>query len=255
MPHAPGTFSWFECGTKDPAAAKAFYTQLFGWNAVDVPMPGEMGGTYTLLKVGDEDVAGMYELSGPHFEGVPPHWMPYVTVADADETAARAKSLGAKILQAPMDVPGVGRMAFFTDPTGANLSIFQFGEHEGASDKSNLGWSELHTTDIAKAKAFYTELFNWNAKEDASGHYTEFQVGGRSIAGMMAIPPEQREHMPPNWLIYAMVDDCDASMSKAAELGAHVIVPATDVADVGRFGVIADPTGAAIAMIKLTGHG
>jgi predicted enzyme related to lactoylglutathione lyase len=112
----------------------------------------------------------------------------------------------------------------------------------------------LHTTDTAKSRAFYTELFGWNAKEDPAGHYTEFQVEGRSIAGMMDIPPERREHMPSNWLLYAMVDDCDVSMKKAAELGAQVIVPAQDIPDVGRFAVIADPTGAAIAMIKLTGH-
>jgi len=197
----------------------------------------------------------MYELSGPDFEGIPSHWVTYVAVEDADASTARAKSLGATILNGPMDVPGVGRLTFLTDPTGANIALSQMGAHPGTDTRAtNLGWGELHTGDVAAAKAFYTQLFGWTAKDDPSGAYTEFQVDGRSIGGMMAIPPERRQYVPPNWLIYAMVADCDATLGQAVELGARVIVPAQDVANVGRFGVIHDPTGATIAVITLTGH-
>ena len=55
--HANGAFCWFECGSTDVAGAKKFYTELFGWKAAEVPMPGDMGGHYTLFKVGDEDMA------------------------------------------------------------------------------------------------------------------------------------------------------------------------------------------------------
>ncbi len=58
--HEPGSFCWFECGTTDAAATTGFYKQLFGWNSADVPMPGEMEGNYTLLKIGDDDIAGLY---------------------------------------------------------------------------------------------------------------------------------------------------------------------------------------------------
>ena len=76
MAHAPGSFCWFECGTKNAATTKAFYSGLFGWDSTDVPMPGDAEGEYTLFKVGDGDVAVLYELAGPQFEGVPPHWSP-----------------------------------------------------------------------------------------------------------------------------------------------------------------------------------
>ncbi|MFQ5610422.1 MAG: VOC family protein, partial [Woeseiaceae bacterium] len=220
MTHVPGTFFWFECGTSDAAMAKDFYTRLFGWDAVDVPMPGDTNGTYTLLQVDGADVAGLYELAGPQFEGVPSHWMTYVCVASADESAARAEVLGATIVQAPMDVPGVGRLAFFADPTGANIAVFQSGDHPGTDPgKTNLGWAELHTPDTEASRAFYTELFDWNAKEDPSGEYTEWQVGGKSIGGMIAIPPEQLG-TPSHWLIYALVAQCDETLTKAAEMGA-----------------------------------
>ncbi len=155
MAHAPGTFCWFECGTTDAAAARDFYTKLFGWGTVDVPMPGDTGGTYTLLQVDGADIAGLYELVGPQFEGVPSHWLPYVSVESADESAVRAEALGATIVLAPMDVPGVGRLACFADSTGANIAVFQLGEHPGTDiDKTNLGWAELHTPDSEASKAF-----------------------------------------------------------------------------------------------------
>jgi len=257
--HAPGTFCWFECGTRDAVVAKSFYTTVFGWNAVDIPMPGGAG-SYTLLKIGDDDIAGLYELSGPYFEGVPSHWMTYVTVENVDETTERARSLGGKVVAEPMDVPGVGRIAVLEDPTGAKISVFKPGEHPGMAQlgmqPGTFGWSELATRDTNRAKAFYTELFNWKAKTDASSQmpYTEFQVGGQSIAGMMAMTPQYGD-TPPHWLPYVMVDDCDAITARATEQGARILVPPMDIPKVGRFSVFMDPTGAALATIRLEQHG
>jgi hypothetical protein len=250
--HPAGTFSWFECGTKDAAKAKPFYTQLFGWNAVDMPMPGG-GGTYTILKAGNEDVAGLYQMSGPHFEGVPSHWLTYVAVDDVDATAKRVVTLGGKLMAEPMDIPNVGRMAVLQDPTSAVIAIARFDPHPGASPKGPFGWSELATRDTARAQAFYTELFNWTAKPDPQHQYTEFQVGGKSIAGMMAMMPEHGD-APAHWLPYVMVNDCDAIARKATELGGKSCVAPLDIEKVGRFTVFADPAGAVLAVIKLAQH-
>lgn len=254
--HPPGSFCWFECGSTDAAAAKSFYTQLFGWNAVDVPMAGDGGGHYTLLKVGDDDMAGLYQMFGPHFEGVPSNWATYVKVDSADESADRAKSLGATIISPPMDIPGVGRIAFLQDPTGARIGLYQAGEHPGCAQPGSvqgaMGWSELATRDTEKAKAFYTELFHWGTKVDDQGPmpYTEFLVGDKSIGGMMEMT-EQHGDAPPHWLPYVLVDDCNASADKVTQLGGKIIVPPMDIPNVGRFSVFTDPTGACLAMIKL----
>lgn len=251
MPHEPGSFCWFENGTSDLEKAKSFYAEIFGWEPVDVPMPGEGQAMYTLMKSAGDDVAGMYELSGPQFEGVPPHWLSYVCVEDADACAAKAAGLGATTMMEPFDVPGVGRMAFFSDLTGAHFAVFQPGDHRGAGSTGNLGWVELHTRDVARARDFYAALFDWGVKEDKAGSYTEFQLGGRSIAGMMAIPEERQEQVPDHWLPYALIDDCDAIVDRAATLGATIVVPSQDVPDVGRFAVFADPGGAHLAVIRL----
>lgn len=255
-PHAPGSFCWFECGTTDAEVSKKFYTELFGWNAVDVPMPGDVGGNYTLLKMGGEDLAGLYPLTGPQFEGVPSHWLTYVTVENTDQTAERAEHLGAKITAPPMDVPGVGRIAVLQDPTGATIALFQPGEHPGRAQlgpvPGTFGWSELATRDTIAAQHFYTELFNWGAKVDDKTpfKYTEWQVRGESIGGMMEMTPQHGD-APPHWLPYVVVADCAASTAKAKELGATTLVPPTDIPNVGRFSVFLDPTGAALATVQL----
>src|SRR5438128_12220994 len=100
--HAPGTFCWVELGTTDAEAAKKFYTSLFGWSANDVPAgPGMI---YTLLQLSGKDVAALYELTEQHrSQGVPPHWLPYVSVAKADESAEKATALAVKVIMAPFD--------------------------------------------------------------------------------------------------------------------------------------------------------
>jgi len=128
---AIGTFCWNELMTPDTGAARSFYTSLLGWQAEEMDM-GEAG-IYTVFKQGDQQVAGMMGMSGPQFEGVPPHWMGYIHVADVDTTTAQAEQLGAKVCVPPTDIPNTGRFSVIADPTGAAISLFQAKEGcEGA---------------------------------------------------------------------------------------------------------------------------
>lgn len=247
--HPTGTFCWFECGSKDASKSKAFYTGLFGWTAADMPMPGDTG-TYTLLRAGEADVAGLYELTGPQFDGVPSHWLSYVAVEDVDETARKVGALGGKVVAEPMDVPGVGRMAVVQDNTGAVIAIARFDQHPGTLARGPFGWCELATRDTNQAASFYGKVFGWTTKPDAQNFYTEFQAGGESIAGMMAMTPEYGE-APPHWLPYVMVEDCDAIARTATKLGAGMCVPPKDIEKVGRFAIFSDPAGATLAVIQL----
>jgi len=68
---------------------------------------------------------GMYTLT-PEMAGMPPSWMPYFVVEDADATAAKASSLGGTVLKGPDDIPNVGRFALIRDPQGAMFYIIRF---------------------------------------------------------------------------------------------------------------------------------
>ena len=247
--HEPGSFSWAELATTDAGAAKTFYTGLFGWSYVDSPAGPDM--IYTRVKKGGKDAAALYQL-GKEQKGVPPHWNVYFSVASADESASKAKKLGAKALMEPFDVMEYGRMALLQDPQGATFSLWEPRKHIGAevmNEPNTACWAELDTTDTESAGKFYTALFGWGTK--VGGDYTEFQVGGRSIGGMMKIAKEWG-NVPPNWLVYFAVDDCDATAGKAQKLGAKIFMPPTDIPKTGRFAILQDPQGAVFAVIKLT---
>lgn len=244
----PGTFCWIELATTDPEAAKRFYAELFGWTASENDM-GEMG-KYTIFQKNGRDSAAMYKLMpDQEKQGVPPNWLSYVAVASADESVAKAQSLGATPLMPAFDVFDFGRMAVLTDPRGAAFAVWESKKHWGVGvrDEANtLCWNELATNDAEASREFYTSLFGWTAK--TSPEYTEWHLGEKAVGGMRTI--NEGEPTPPNWMPYFAVDDCDASTAKAQQHGAVSCVPPSDIPNVGRFSVLADPQGAVFALFK-----
>ena len=113
-----------------------------------------------------------------------------------------------------------------------------------------FSWFELMTTDTESAKDFYSKLFGWKTEEMSMEDmkYTVVKIGDEGVGGIMSIPP-QAEGTPPNWGGYVTVDDVDATARKAEELGAKILVPLTDIPNVGRFFVLQDPQGALISAI------
>jgi predicted enzyme related to lactoylglutathione lyase len=250
-----GSFAWLEIGTTDRKAAKNFYSILFGWASEDRAMGPDM--TYTIFKIGGDDVAGAYQLMKEQLDmHVPPHWMLYVSVVNADESAAKAVKLGAKQIVAPSDIPDVGRFAVIQDPTGAFISIFQPGRHRGMTALGSIGalcWADLNTTDPEKASKFYADWLGWTYETGKDGY--RHIINGTSRDDMIGgIPPQM--HAPPgtpsHWTCYFSVSDCRASAAKAAQLGASTMMPATLMPDVGTIAVLADPQGAAFALYEHT---
>ena len=250
--YKPGTFCWVELGTTDSAAAKTFYTQLFSWEYEDHPMgPGMV---YTMLKLNGKDVGALYELMPDmRAQGVPPHWLSYVSVSNTDETAEKAKAAGATIVKEPFDVMTEGRMAVIQDPTGALFALWQAKNHPGSAARmvpNSLCWNELATHDPQEAEKFYSNVFGWSTEAFPGGpEYTIFKNGNEGAGGMFKIMPEMGP-LPPHWLAYFAVDDCDAKVQKATELGASIMKPAEEIPGVGRFAILNDPQGAAFAVIK-----
>jgi predicted enzyme related to lactoylglutathione lyase len=113
-----------------------------------------------------------------------------------------------------------------------------------------FSWFELQTTDVDAAKKFYAALLDWKTAEMPMPGmpYTIVSVGAEQVGGMMAVPPEAKG-MPPFWGVYVSVDDVDATVKKAQQLGGSVVVPPTDIPTVGRFAVLKDPQGAMISVI------
>jgi predicted enzyme related to lactoylglutathione lyase len=252
--YTPGTFCWVELSTTDQDGAKQFYQQLLGLEVRDVPF-GE-GAIYSILTQNDLDVAAITKQDPQQAaHGVPPNWLSYVSVSNVDESAKKAAELGGQIVAGPFDVMDVGKMAVGMDPTGAAFAMWQPGHHIGARIANVPGtwcWNELGTNDIDAAGKFYSNLFGWgiNAMDMGGMIYTMFESGQKHFGGMYKITPEMGP-MPPNWMVYFAVADCDQSAEKAGSLGGKVIMPPADIPNVGRFALIQDPQGAFLGIIKL----
>lgn len=252
--HTPGSFCWVELATTDHEAAKKFYCTLFDWEFFD--SPAAPGMIYTLLQLEGKDVAALYKMDDAQkAQGVPPNWLSYVSTKSVEESMSKVQSLGGSVCAGPIDVMALGRLAILQDPTGATFAVWQPGKHIGArfvNEPRTFCWNELLTSDDGKATEFYSGLFGWGRKmmDFGPGKYTVFQNGERPAAGMMKIPAEWG-NVPPHWLVYFAVEDCEQSIQKATDLGAGVISPPQDVPGTGRFAILQDPQGASFAVIKL----
>jgi predicted enzyme related to lactoylglutathione lyase len=238
-----GKFVWFELVAADLAKAKAFYGEVLGWKV----QPFSIGkDSYDMIVAGETPIGGY---TAPETPG-PAHWTSYLSVADVDEAASKVAVAGGKLLAPAFDVPTIGRMARVADPEGATFWIMR-GEGDDAADAppaaGRFYWNELWARDAAKAAAFYRDVFGFTIKEMAmeGQTYRVLEKGGVPRAGILA-----GGEVPPMWLPYVAVDDCDAASARAGKHGGAVKVPPTDVPTVGRFAVLADPTGAALAVIK-----
>jgi predicted enzyme related to lactoylglutathione lyase len=251
--HKPGSFCWLELGTTDQNAAKKFYGALFGWTPEDTPMgPGE---TYTTFQLNGRKAAAGYTLMKDMVEkGIPPHWMLYIAVKDADAAVKRVAELGGKVMAEPFDVFEFGRMAVIQDPTGGTISVWQPKNHKGtevAQEPGTLCWADLNTPQPEIAAKFYADWLGWKFETGKDG-YRHILNGDLKSDMIGGIPPEFHAPpgTPPHWLPYIAAADCKATAEKAASLGAHAIMPAALIDGVGTIAVLADPQGAVFALYQ-----
>jgi uncharacterized protein len=122
------------------------------------------------------------------------------------------------------------------------------------NEPGSLVWNELNTRDLAAAAAFYGEVFGWTEAPMDMGEsgmqYSEWQLGGTTIGGMLPMLEGVPAEVPSFWLAYFATDDCDATVSAATGLGATVMAAPMDI-PAGRFAVLTDPTGAAFGVIAM----
>jgi len=247
----PGNFCWTEVFLEDPARGKGFYGELFGWGSQE--MPGSEG-AYTMLHIGGKFVAGASKMP-PALKkaGAPSHWLSHVFVTNPIEAVNKAKALGAKIIQEPMQV-GPGTVSMIEDPTGGMLALWSTKESMGTflwGEPNSLCWNELVTTDAAAATKFYVSLFGWKTETWPMGGftYTVLKNGDVPVAGLMP-QPKDMAGAPTSWTAYFAVTDCDATTKRAEKLGGKVCMGPQDIPNVGRFAILSDQEGAMFAVIK-----
>lgn len=242
MAHDFGRFTWHELLSTDIEDTKGFYGELFGWKYEAMEMPQ---GVYTVIKVGDASIGG---ITTPP-EGVPGHWVGYVSVKDVDATAKKAKAAGGKALMDAFDIPSVGRMQPLADPEGSGFFVFhsEEGDHDPVTGDGTWHWNELWSKNPKKMANFYTELFGYSIEtmEMPNGDYLIAKNGETPRGGIMGAP----EGAPAHWAFYITVSDVDATVAKAKKLGGKLVGDLMQVPGVGRFGFVQDRQGTTLGVI------
>ena len=248
-------FIWHDLATTDPKAAAEFYTAVVGWT-LGTNMPGM---DYTILQAAGVGVGGIMPMP-PATSGMAPRWNGYIYVADVDATAAKAVTLGGRIFQPGMDIPGIGRFAVIADPTGATFILLSpIGPDESSGEvpegtPGKIGWCELHSGDWKQAWDFYQALFGWTAGESMDmgpmGHYQQFKVGDKAIGGMMN--KLASDPAPPHWNYYINVDGIDAAFARVKANGGKPFFEPHQVP--GGFWIVMamDPQGASFCLLSKT---
>ena len=251
----PGRFVWHDLMTREAEVVQPFYEGLFGWTVTPLEMGG--GVVYRALTANGKAVGGIVQ--EPNLpEGVPSHWVSYVLVEDLDACVGRGTAAGGTVLVPPHPIPGKGRFAMLADPTGAAIALLELDEVEEVpadwhTREGSFCWDELHTRDAERATGWYTEVLGWSWKASDMGPLGTYWLvleDGKDHAGCMAFPPGVEA--PSAWMPYLAVDDVDACQARAMELGAKCWVAPQDIPGVGRFAVLADPSGGTFAVHRST---
>jgi predicted enzyme related to lactoylglutathione lyase len=245
---------WVDLAAKDAAAARDFYTKVFGWDIQVNPDP-QYGG-YGLAKVNGKDAAGLGPAQSPD---QPSAWTLYIGSNDLDALSSKVTAAGGTVVMPAFDVGDQGKMAVFQDATGAFISAWQTTQMGGfqTHGANTFGWAELNARGVDAAVPFYEQVFGWTAhKTDAPGGppYTEFELDGERIAGATEMNPMVPADVPNYWLVYFTVVDVDAAHQRAIGAGGRELLAPLDFPG-GRMSIVSDPEGAAFGLMKLAAGG
>jgi predicted enzyme related to lactoylglutathione lyase len=248
----PGKFVWHDLTTDDIGAAKKFYSALLGWDYVDTTV---LGHPYSVARIGKKAVGGLHAPNPDRAGKTSSHWLSYMSVADVDASVTKAKGEGGSVLGGPLDIGKIGRAAVLRDPQGAPFGLVHLAAGDPADPAAPvLGtffWNEYLTHDLDATLAFYNGLVPYEVtatKTESGASYAVLKTG-RARAGVFRVPDSKKD-VPPNWLPYVLVTDPAALASRVAGLGGRVLLEPSPEHRKGSLAVVADPTGAVVALQK-----
>ena len=244
----PGAVRWFGLLTEDAAAARTFYTDLFGWK-----MERTSTGGYVAIRDG-QPFAGITQIGRTTPEVNESTWLAGVVVSDLRVSVAAARRLGARVLRDVSRAEGFAQWAVVEDPQGAQV-ILMVPERPlgGVQGPGNWVWAELWTTDQEASSRFYFQVIGWESVEldRPDGAYPTFQSAGEARAGLV---PIEKGAMEPGWAPYIGVADLEPTLVRAKKLGGEVLLEPNQEIYRGRVAVLADPTGVAFLVVELEGE-
>ena len=244
-----GKFVWRDLVTENPDAVKPFYAALFGW---DFEETRALGAPYTLVKSDGRYIAGISRTRRPQPDQPVSQWLSFMSVADVDRAVEQTRAAGGSVAAGPLDLPNIGRGAVVLDPDGAPLGLLRssIGDPADTDTPAMHGflWTEHLSRNPQASADFYAALAGFEVRKvDFGGRPYWVLVRGRERAALLRNPISVDR---PIWLAYVRVADPAASAARAAQLGGRVLVAPRAELRNGTLTLIADPSGAVLALQK-----
>jgi uncharacterized protein len=252
-----GVPCWVDTWQPDIDRAVAYYTALFSWEAEETSPPGAER-RHFMMSMRGRRVTGIG--SPPPIPGHTPVWGTYVWVDDVDETVAKAREAGGKVILEPFDALDGGRLALLADPSGGVIAAWQVGENKGAqivNEPSAWSMSALRTNDLARAARFYGEVFGWETESFGPATMCRLPgyVGGEPSQpvprDVVAVLLPADADAPAVWGVDFWIDDVERGVADVRRLGGSVLAGPYDAPPSFRQAVVADPGGAAFSISQL----
>ena len=244
--HAPlGAPCWTDLWTSDVDRSRAFYSELFGWEAQE-PSP-EFGGYFMFTRDGVPVAGGMGDMGDQKANNT---WTVYLNTDDIERTLKDASAQGATIAFPATPVADLGSQSVLDDPTGAHLGTWQPGTFPGFTvlgEHGSPSWFELHTNDFKKSLDFYQSSFRWETTTISDTDEFRYAVmrnpeGEDELAGIM--DNTSFEGAPSSaWSVYWHCDDVATTIDLVKRLGGSVTLDA-EVTPYGTLAAVKDPMGA-----------
>ncbi len=248
-PTIPGKFVWFDLLTTDSPAVEKFYGALFGWS-FEAQKTRE--NPYKIARLGGSPIAGIVDVSARKSEVPASTWLSYTSVPDVDKATAEIRNRKGKVVREPFDVGTYARAAIVADPQGALLGLVKLAKGDppdgGQVPEGTFLWLEYVADDAPGALAFYRDALGFEASRIEGGAAVEYfalSSGGISRAGLY---PSPWKEVKSNWLPYLRVADAAAAAKKVESLGGRVLLAPKPEIRNGTLVIVADPSGAAIAL-------
>ena len=252
--HDTGRMIWRDLISNKPAESRKFYEALFGWEFEGVGNLFGLGGedAYSLIRHNGRLIGGMVNERRlkNNAEDIS-QWVSLMSVDDVDRATEKFRNDGGEVLTPPTDVAGRGRMAVVVDPQGALLALVQTIDGDPEWHQPGIGdflWDELWTSDVEASTRFYTDLAGFDSRDVAVDEDTSYRLLSRNrqpTAGIMAQPFTGQR---PVWVTYIRVEDPAAITARVEALGGKVYLEARERDIGGKVALIADPSGAGIAL-------
>jgi predicted enzyme related to lactoylglutathione lyase len=232
----PNVFCRYHLRTTDPDAARSFYVDAVG---LDFTEDGSLLAVWPLHEQA-------------RARGAPAHWLGHIDVTDVATTVQQLLADGSQLLGPPLLRGDDGEaFAVLRDPCEAVVAIRETSRHGG---REPVAWHQLHTRDLDRSWALYSELFGWvragtvEVGQLEGGHRTFRWNGARKDVGSIA-NTARLPGVHPHWLFYFPVADLGSTLAKVTLCGGRALTPVV-LPNGDRIVACEDPQGAAFGLIQ-----